>query len=156
MVASAAMPRSVGHTKLTPLLALNPNPATWTAAALKAKRPSGLSESTIDAIVEAIPAYLAWKTATGLTPSVQGTPAPSSHGPLVGPLVGPQHTIVFTGVRDKAFEAQLQAKGHVIADTVTKKTTHVVYTGSATSTKIIKAQELGITLLTLSEAKTIL
>ena len=151
LVASATMPRGVSHSKLAPLLALNPNPASWTAAALKAKRPTGLSESTIDAIVEAIPAYLAWKAATGLNPSVQGAPAPSNHL-----LVGPQSTIVFTGVRDKAFEEQLLAKGHIIADTVTKKTTHVVYAGSTISTKIIKAQELGVTLLTLSEAKTIL
>jgi NAD-dependent DNA ligase len=134
------------------LLALNPNPATWTAAALKAKRPAGLSDKTIDAIVEAIPTYLTWKVATDLTPSVQGAPVPSSQGPTVGP----QYTIVFTGVRDKAFEEQLQAKGHIIADTVTKKTTHVIYAGTATSTKVIKAQELGIILLTLSDAKTIL
>lgn len=151
LVASVTMPRGVSHSKLAPLLALNPNPATWTAAALKAKRPAGLSEPTIDAIVEAIPAYLAWKAATGLTPSVQAAPAPSNHLP-----VGSQYTIVFTGVRDKAFEEQLLAKGHIIADTVTKKTTHVVYAGSTMSTKIIKAQELGVTLLTLSEAKTIL
>ena len=154
MVASCTMPRGVGHTKLTPLLALNPTPATWIAAggAFKAAKPAGLSDKTIDAIIEVIPAYLAWKAATGFTatapPIVSAPPAP-----VPGQK---QHIVVFTGVRDKAFEAALQAKGHIIADTVTKKTTHVVHAdgpGTALSGKIIKAQEMGAKILTLSAAK---
>lgn len=144
------MPRGVGHSKLTPLLALNPRVSTWTSpAAFKAAKPAGLSEKTIDAIVDAIPAYLAWKAATGLVPS---TVAPSTVVPTVVPAK--QYVFVFTGVRDKTFESALQAKGHIIADTVTKKTTHVVYAdGATTSTKMIKAKEMGATLLPLSQAK---
>ena len=151
MVASCTMPRGVGHTKLTPLLVLNPNPTYWIAEAFKAAKPAGLSDKTIDAIIEAIPAYLAWKTATGLSASVPPALAP----PTVLPS-GQQHVIVFTGVRDKAFEAILVAKGHIVADTVTKKTTHVVHAdgpGTALSGKIIKAQEMGAKILTLSAAK---
>lgn len=149
MVASCTMPRGVGHTKLTPLLALGPDPAMWNAATLKAKKPAGLSDKTIDAIVEAIPAYLKWKGATGL---VTSTPTPP---PQSSPVHG-QHVVVFTGVRDKAFESTLLAAGHVVADSVTKKTTHVIHGDGpavATSTKIIKAQEMGIKTLSLSQAK---
>jgi len=153
MVASCCMPRGVGHSKLTPLLALNPMVTTWTSAgpAFKAAKPAGLSEKTIDAIMEAIPAYLAWKTATGLASSAAPSPPVA---PAPAPASGKQHVVVFTGVRDKAFEAALQAKGHIVADTVTKKTTHVIYAdGATTSTKMIKAKEMGAALLSLSEAK---
>ena len=154
MVASCTMPRGVGHTKLTPLLALKPNPADWpaAAAAFKAAKPAGLSEKTIDAIVEVIPAYLAWKAATGLAASV---PVVTATAAIVIPAGKSQCIIVFTGVRDKAFEAELAAKGHIVADTVTKKTTHVIHAdgGTATSTKIVKAQEMGAKILSLSAAK---
>ena len=62
-------------------------------------------------------------------------------------------TVVFTGVRDKELEAALQAAGHIVADTVSKKTTHVVYADGPqpTTTKITKAKEMGAELLTLSE-----
>jgi NAD-dependent DNA ligase len=150
MVASCTMPRGVGHTKLTPLLALYPNPATWPTqvASIKAKRPAGLSDKTIDAIADTIPAYLAWKAATGLSPASSGVPAPV--------VPEKQYVVVFTGVRDKEFEAALQAAGHIVADTVTKKTTHVIHAdgpGSSTSTKIIKAQEMGVIIQSLSQAK---
>ena len=150
MIASCCMPRGVGHSKLTPLLTLNPKVTTWTAAAFKAAKPAGLSEKTIDAIVEAIPAYLTWLAATGLV-----TTAPSVI-PTVIPVPDKQYIVVFTGVRDKTFEAALQAKGHIIADSVTKKTTHVIHadgTATATSTKLIKAQEMGAKILSLSSAK---
>ena len=155
MVASCTMPRGVGHTKLTPLLALNPVPATWISegagAAFKAAKPAGLSDKTIDAIIEVIPVYLAWKTATGLMASVASVSPALPVAPAPGQK---QHVIVFTGVRDKAFEAALTAKGHIVADTVTKKTTHVVHgPGTALSGKIIKAQEMGAKILTLSAAK---
>ena len=149
LVASCCMPRGVGHSKLAPLLALNPRVSTWTSDPFKAAKPAGLSEKTIDAIVDAIPAYLAWKAATGLAPA---TVVPPTVVPTAVPAK--QYVFVFTGVRDKTFEAALQAKGHIIADTVTKKTTHVVYAdGATTSTKMIKAKEMGAALLPLSQAK---
>ena len=57
--------------------------------------------------------------------------------------------------RDKALEATLQSKGHIVADAVTKKTTHLVHAdgAAATSTKLIKAQEMGIKILSLSDFK---
>jgi DNA ligase (NAD+) len=148
MVASCTMPRSVGHTKLTPLLALEPNPAVWSAAALKAAKPAGLSPTTIDAIVEAIPAYLAWFAETGLTPVKQTVALKTVACPPDKVMV-----VVFTGGRDKELEEKLQATGHTVADTVSKKTTHVVYADGPppTTTKITKAKELGAQILSMSE-----
>lgn len=155
LVASSTMPRGVGHSKLTPLLAINPDPATWTSAALKAERPAGLSDKTIDAIVEAIPAYLDWLASTGFTTVALAAVVAAA---VAGPGEGPEHpiTVVFTGVRDRPLEAHLQAAGHTVADAVTKKTTHVVYAdGPLPSTgKVVKAQELGIPVLSLSAFKT--
>lgn len=148
MVASCTMPRGVGHTKLTPLLAIEPNPAAWLCshAALKTKKPAGLSPATIDAIVEAIPAYLTWFSETGLTPSSVAAPAPAA-------VPEKAMTVVFTGGRDKALEAKLQTDGHSVADTITKKTTHVVYADGPmpTTSKITKAQELGIKVVSMTE-----
>lgn len=143
MYASCTMPRGVGHSKLTPLLAMNPDPATWSAAAFKMSRPAGLSDKTIDEIVAAVPAYLAWRLS-----SAPATPAPSVQAQ-------PAHTgkiIVFTGGRDKALEAALQAAGHQVADAITKKTTHIAYPDGPepSSTKITKAREMGIAILSAS------
>ena len=148
LVASCTMPRGVGHQKLAPLLALNPTPESWSAVAFKAAKPAGLSDKTIDAIVAAIPAYLAWRVAMGLKKgggALVPVPVPTASGAEKG-------IIVFTGVRDKDLEASLMAKGYTIADTVTKKTTHLVY-ADTTSTKYTKAKDMGIALLTLSQAK---
>jgi NAD-dependent DNA ligase len=156
LVASSTMPRGVGHSKLAPLLALNPAPAAWTAAAFKAARPAGLSDKTIDAIVAAIPAYLAWLDSTGFAAVAAAAPGPGIF-PILGPGEGPEHpiTVVFTGVRDRPLEAILQAAGHTVADAVTKKTTHVVYADGPTPStgKVAKAQELGIPVLSLSAFK---
>ena len=151
MVASCTMPRSVGHTKLTPLLALEPRVELWSAAALKAAKPAGLSPATIDAIVEAIPAYLAWFSETGLTP-VKQTIAVKASIPVPDKVM----VVVFTGGRDKELEEKLQATGHTVADTVSKKTTHVVYADgpAPTTTKITKAKELGAQILSMSEFRT--
>lgn len=144
LVASCTMPRGVGHQKLAPLLALHPTPDAWSAVAFKAAKPAGLSDKTIDAIVAAIPAYLAWKSAMGLKKG-GGAPVPAASGAEKG-------VIVFTGVRDKDLEVSLMAKGYTIANTITKKTTHLVY-ADTTSTKYTKAKDMGIALLTLSQAK---
>lgn len=153
MVASCKFGRGIGHSKLKPLLELEPSPAAWTSAPLKAAKPAGLSATTIDAIVEAIPAYLAWRAETGLAPA-----APVPVQAVAAPSVGPRMTVVLTGFRDKALEAALQAAGHQVADAVSKKATHVVYPDGPqpTSTKITKALELGLTVLPVSALRALL
>ena len=157
LVASSTMPRGVGHSKLAPLLAINPRVETWTASQFKAAKPAGLSDKTIDAIVEAVPAYLAWFATTGFSATASATSATTTSTATPIPVLKPseQMVVVFTGVRDKSLEAYLESRGHVVADTVTKKTTHVIHAdnSAATSGKITKAEELGIPILSLSEFK---
>lgn len=154
LVASCTMPRSVGHTKLTPLLALNPNPGAWSTVEFKAAKPAGISPATIDAIVEAIPAYTEWVTSNNLVAALEPTKPKSN----LKPKTGAQWTIVFTGVRDKALETILETAGHTVADAVTKKTTHVVYADGPlpTTTKITKAEEIGAKILSLSEFRALM
>jgi NAD-dependent DNA ligase len=157
------MPRGVGHSKLAPLLAINPRVETWTASQFKAAKPAGLSDKTIDAIIEAVPAYLAWFATTGFAATATSTSTSTSAttataaATIVIPVLKPseQMVVVFTGVRDKALEAYLEARGHIVADSVTKRTTHVIHAdnSAATSGKITKAEELGIPILSLSEFK---
>lgn len=150
MVASCTMPRGVGHTKLAPLFALESNPAKWNRSAFKAARPAGLSDKTIDAIVDSLGAYHAWRVANPLicpfSPSAVATQKP-------GALC-----VVFTGARDKELEAAMAAAGHTVADAVSKKTTHVVYPDGPipTSSKITKAQAAGIPTFSMSELKALL
>lgn len=155
LVASCTMPRSVGHTKLTPLLALNPNPAAWpgSVSELKTAKPAGISPATIDAIVEAIPAYTEWVTSNNLVANLETKTKTKTK-----PTPEEQWTIVFTGVRDKALEAVLDAAGHTVADTVTKTTTHVVYADGPlpTTTKITKAEEIGAKILSLSDFRALM
>ena len=152
LCASGALPRGVSHAKIAPLLALNPNPATWSAAALQAARPAGLSDKTIEAIVASIPAYQEWLAETGfsVTASVTQKPAAEAKDRMV---------IVMTGFRDKALETQLIAAGHLVAPAITKQTTHVLYpdgpAGSPvpTSTKLDKATSMGIPIMPKSQLK---
>lgn len=150
MVASCVMPRGVGHTKLKPLLALNADPTTWNPATFKAARPAGLSEKTIDDICAAVPAYLAWRAANPLPISTTVVAAPAPVPVAVGGAGA--MTVVFTGARDKELETALAAAGHTVATAVSKKTTHVAYPDgpAPTSSKITKAQELGVQLITVS------
>jgi len=154
MVASCKFGRGIGHSKLKPLLELNADPASWSTGPLIAAKPAGLSTTTIEAIVAAVPAYLAWRAETELSVAV-----PPAAAPVAGPAAtGPRMTVVLTGFRDKALEAALQTAGHQVADTVSKKATHVVHPDgpTPTSTKITKAQELGLQILTASQLRALL
>ncbi len=154
MVASSTMPRGVGHSKLETLFAINPNPATWSIAEFTAARPAGLSQATIQAIVAAVPEYLAWLSANipaaAQKSNTATAPAPASAADAM--------TVVLTGFRDKELEAQLKAAGHVVADSVTKKTTHLVHPDGPTPTtgKAAKAAEYGASVLSLSAFKALL
>lgn len=150
LVASYTMPRGVGHSKLGPLLAIEPNVAAWTQARLS-PRPAGLSDKTIEAIVASVPAYMAWIAETGFeVAEAAGAPAPA---PAAAAM-----TVVFTGARDKTLEAELTAKGHTVAASITKKTTHVVYPDGPppTSSKITAAQAAGIPTLPMTAFRLLL
>lgn len=142
LAASCCMPRGIGHTRLAPLLAINPTPASWTVGELTAAAPAGLSAKTIESIVAAVPAYVAWRAenfgATVFATTVTATDTATAP-------TGPTATVVLTGFRDRALETAIHAAGHTVADAVSRKTTHLVYPDGPepTSTKITKARELG-------------
>ena len=154
LTASSTMPRGVGKTKLAPLLAMEPDVTAWTTATLS-PRPAGLSDKTIDAIIASVPAFLAWFAETGFHAPA---PPPSNSASAAASKPVDAMTVVFTGARDKALEAELAAKGHTVAASVTKKTTHVVYPDSAepTSSKIDAAKAAGIPILTMTAFRTLL
>jgi NAD-dependent DNA ligase len=155
LVASCVMPRGVGRSKLQPLLEIEGNVSAWPSR-LKGARPAGLSEATIDAIVDAVPAYLSWRTSSTLHPATVASK--SNAAPGRGSSDGPTMVIVFTNVRDKALEAALVAAGHTVADAVTKKTTHVIHPDGPTpaSTKITKGQEYGAAILPIGALRALL
>ena len=152
MKASCVFPRGIGERKLEPLLVLNPTPATWNTAALVAAKPAGLSVNTIESIIATIPAYIAWRTAN--FPDFVPLPltVPTDNIPE-NPMV-----IVLTGFRDKILETAITTKGHCIADTVTKKTTHVVHPDGPTPTtgKAAKATDMGIPTMGVSAFRSLL
>jgi NAD-dependent DNA ligase len=155
MVASGVFGRGIGHSKLQPLLALEPDLTQWSVARFTVTRPAGLSAATTQSIVAAVPAYLEWVAANPLGAPVAAPVAPPATAAMTQQPTGPRMVIVLTGFRDKALEAALLAAGHTTADSVSKKVTHVVHPDGPTpsSTKITKAQELGITILTVSELR---
>jgi NAD-dependent DNA ligase len=118
-------------------------------------RPAGLSDKTIDAIVASIPDFLAWFAETGFALPTQEKAAGGAGGAVINKDA---MTVVFTGARDKELEASLIAKGHTVAPSVTKKTTHVVYPDGPppTSSKIDAAQKSGIPVLTMTAFRTLL
>jgi NAD-dependent DNA ligase len=102
--------------------------------------------------MDSLNAYYAWRAMNPLIyPYVSMTAATPAAGP--GSLC-----VVFTGARDKELEAAMTSAGHVVADAVSKKTTHVVYPDGTvpTSSKITKAQAAGIPTIPMSELKALL
>ena len=68
-----------------------------------------------------------------------------------------QLSVCFTGVRDKALEAQLTEGGHKIVSGVSRSTTHLVVKDLGTgSSKSKKAKELNVPIVTLEEFKKLL
>jgi NAD-dependent DNA ligase len=132
---------------------MEPDVRAWTSASLS-PRPAGLSDKTIDAIIASVPAFLAWFAETGF----HAAAPPSNSASASASKAVDAMTVVFTGARDKALEAELAAKGHTVAASVTKKTTHVVYPDSAepTSSKIDAANAAGIPILTMTAFRTLL
>ena len=61
LVASGKFPGLIGEKKFDAILGKFPNPELWNTTSIKANRPSGISEDSIDALVNCVPAYIAWK-----------------------------------------------------------------------------------------------
>jgi DNA ligase (NAD+) len=114
--------------------------------------PRGVGKTKLAPLLAMEPDVTAWTTAT-LSPRPAGLSASAAASKPVDAM-----TVVFTGARDKALEAELVAKGHTVAPSVTKKTTHVVYPDGPipTSSKIDAAKAAGIPILTITAFRTLL
>ena len=141
IVASSTMPRLVGRTKLAVLLEKGP-PNKWHTF-IGTTFP-GISQDTLIQIIAAIPAYMTWRHAN-LNWATVHTQTSLPEGSLI---------VVMTGERDQTLLAELAQKGHSVGSSVTKKTSAVVYPDTETeptSTKVTKAKELGVPVLTVSQ-----
>lgn len=63
------------------------------------------------------------------------------------------YTFVFTGFRDKALQESLEQKGHKVTSSVSKNTNYLVVKDvNSTSSKVKKAKELGVKVISIEEA----
>jgi len=142
-VASPLCPSGIGKTRLDSLLAAEPNVLAWSEGTMNA--PKGWS---IDALKEFQTVWkkyeefrkTEWSFIPYPVPHVQGNQAVAQVTQLKG-------SVVFTGFRDAALEAQLLAKGYKLVDTV-KSDTKAVFIADKedpltyTSTKTDKAKKV--------------
>jgi DNA ligase (NAD+) len=115
----------------------------WQLKASQIEDYDGFDTKTADRFVGGI--YDAWKLATDLgLQFVQETKTNEL-----------EHLhVVFTGFRDKEFQAKLEKSGAKVGSSVSKNSTHVITAEpNSTSGKAVKARQLGIETLSLDEFK---
>jgi DNA ligase (NAD+) len=109
---------------------------------------SGIEKKTADAIIENLPKFFKWRKDNGLTCGEAQSQSPKSQIDFKGQI------IVFTGVRDKDLEKLIEAGGGKVSTSVSSKTTLVVCKdANESSSKLDKAKDLGVKIMTLSEFK---
>jgi hypothetical protein len=123
--------------------------------------PAGLSADTVQEILGAMPAYLKWRetqTPVGLPPFpiLVAASAVAVASAVAAPPQTQKGTVCFSGVRDKALEADLTAAGWKSVDSITKSLNLLVVPDGllVATAKVKKAQYLGsIRILPLSEVR---
>jgi NAD-dependent DNA ligase len=127
----------------------------------------GWSLDTLGGLLAVLPVAFAWEekvagsfglvipavseaTTQRVAPAVAAAPTQTA-----APEPQAKGQVVFSGVRDKVFEAQLTATGWTVEDSVTKKTiVLVIAEGAGPETgKVKKARAAGVEILSLTEAK---
>lgn len=157
LIASNMLSRGVGERKLRLLYAIAPDARNWNTNLLKGV--AGWSEGSLNELLAVLPAALAWSVPFS---GPRATAALSASSPQVtlapAPAPSPTKFVVFTGVRDKALEAAIAAKGWSTEPSVTKKTTVLVVAENAAegvqTGKVKKAKEAGIRIMRISEFRT--
>ncbi len=149
LIASNCLPRGIAEKKLRSLYSICADASKWNRVVFSSI-PSGWSEDTLSETLEAVPKAFDWIDATfHMRPVIQQE---------VKPVVTTTKIqyVCFTGVRDKALEANMESKGWVIEDSVTKKTNLLVVADTDTtlsSGKAKKAQQLGSPVRAVSDVK---
>jgi NAD-dependent DNA ligase len=155
MAASNLFGRGFGEKRLAAIVAKYPEVALGND--LSANVIKGISEiegvgpKTAKQFVEALPAFQkAWKGWSVKCGEVVAVGAVAAAAPVVQRFAG--QVIVFTGVRNKEWEAAIVAAGGEVSTTVGKKTTLVVAKDpEENSGKIKKAREMGIRIVGMGE-----
>jgi NAD-dependent DNA ligase len=148
MIASSMMPRGVGNSKLKVLFALQADPRLWSNMINTCE---GWTSSALKAFYAKLPAYEAWRKTE--LPSI---PYPKLARPKTPPaavaLATKKEFFCFSGFRSAEIQERLEARGHEITSTFSKKTTILVVTDadavSANTEKVKKAKESGTRILT--------
>ncbi len=158
VLASPAIPRGFGKTKLAGALASYPNWDAWVATSAP---PAGWSAKTWGEFCELVPAIRAdvesWMRVVGVSASPVGTPAVSATGPAQ-PKRG---SICMTGFRDAALATASIAAGYTQDDNVKRTTTYLIVSdaedpATVASGKAVKAREYGVRILRASEWRAML
>ena len=144
MIASSAMPRGIGASKLKALFALQEDPRQWHTI----HECEGWSSSALTNFVAKLPAYEKWRQS-----ELPGIPYPKltkTKTVVVTPTK--KEFVCFTGFRSAEIQAKLEAKGHEVTASCGKKTTLLVVPDEVTlqsnTEKIKKARENGTRILT--------
>ena len=142
------------------LLAILPAAFTWEEKVAEAfglviseattQRAPAVSEATTQRVAPAVAA-----ATTQTAPAAPAVAAATTQTAPAAPELQVKGQVVFSGVRDKVFEAQLTATGWTVEDSVTKKTTVLIIAdGEGPETgKVKKARAAGVEILSLTEAK---
>jgi NAD-dependent DNA ligase len=146
MIASSMMPRGVGSSKLQALFLQQTDPRNWQTI----RRCEGWSEDALASFLTELSRYEAWRRT-----ELSAIPYPRltewSGAAVAAESKG---VVCLTGFRNADFQKQMEESGFTFVNSVTKKTTLLIVKDlDDTSEKMKKAQELGIRILTLSQAK---
>jgi NAD-dependent DNA ligase len=116
---------------------------------------AGWSRESMDSLLETLPAAFGWMETHLGSSGVSAASASASGSSNAASSSYDTQYVVFSGIRDKHLQAQMGAKGWVMEDTITKKTNVLVIADDAETqaetTKMKKAKQMGITILTLSQ-----
>ena len=154
MVASNMFGRGVGNSKIKAIVEMYPEVVTGKIPENRTLNVEGVGKKTLDGFFEALPTFLALMKDVGVRcVSHKAVKSRSQSPAAVVETNGMKgQVLVFTGFRNKEWEAAVEAKGGIISATISKKTTLVVAKDpTEDSTKLKKARDLGIKVISAAE-----
>lgn len=149
MVASQQFGRSFGIRRIRAVLRAHPDVLTWDISkkevAERIEQLNGFAEKTAKQFAAGLIAFKKFMTTMEkYLPKLEKPQKAKTGGKFT------DMKIVFTGFRDKDLQEWVESEGGSVTGSVSKKTTLVVYRGESQA-KVVKAQELGIKMITYEE-----
>jgi len=132
-----AWPKGFGERKLDCILAIEKDCTKWSSL----EPPAGLSATSLNEVVNCIPKYISWRNELCTLLRI----APVAPVAAVAIAVTPKGEICLSGFRDADLKLQLESKGYIVSDTMTKKTTALfVADKNKPTTKSVAAKKANI------------